>query len=124
MRRFHVHVSVPALEEAIAFYSFLFAAEPVKREANYAKWMLDEPCINFAVSTATKPENVGVDHLGLQVDSRAELESLDDRIRQITAADRQKDVHCCYAVSDKVNLTDPAGISWETFRTTASSPRW
>jgi len=124
MQRFHIHLSVPVLEEAIAFYSGLFAAEPVKREANYAKWMLDEPCINFAVSTATRPENVGVDHLGLQVDNDADFQDLNDRIQRVTAPDRQRAVHCCYAISHKVNIIDPAGLSWEAFRTTGSSSRW
>jgi catechol 2,3-dioxygenase-like lactoylglutathione lyase family enzyme len=116
MKRFHVHVSVSDLDKSIRFYSRLFGAEPSRIEADYAKWMLDDPRINFAISTRHQP--LGVNHLGFQVDSRDEL---GDMQAQLLAADAQmvqeKDQACCYARSDKYWVTDPTGIAWETFHT-------
>jgi len=81
MKRFHIHLSVPVLGQAIDFYSRLFAADPVVKKPNYARWMLDDPRLNFAVSTSTREENTGVDHLGIQVESEHELQELETRMR-------------------------------------------
>jgi len=121
MKRFHIHVSVDDLEKNIRFYSTLFGTQPSRVEAEYAKWMLDDPRINFAISTRRQP--LGVNHLGFQVDSAAELL---DMQAQLTAADArviQEDSQaCCYARSDKYWVTDPTGIAWETFHTLGNIP--
>ena len=121
MKRFHVHVSVPDLAASIRFYSTLFAAEPAVRKDDYAKWMLDDPRVNFAIST--RRGQGGVNHLGFQVDSSAELAGMET---QLLAADRklvaERNADCCYARSDKYWVTDPQGIAWETFHTLDSVP--
>ena len=121
MRRFHVHVHVDDLDRNIAFYSAMFGAEPSRREADYAKWMLEDPRLNFAIST--RGGTPGVDHLGLQTDSEEELIELKARAR---AADMalldEGEVTCCYARSDKYWLTDPQGIAWEQFHTLGNVP--
>ena len=121
MKRFHVNVSVNDLAESIRFYTALFATEPSVRKDDYAKWMLDNPRINFAISRRGYP--VGVNHLGIQVDSGAELTAMRD---QLTRADNsvveQAGIACCYAHSDKHWSTDPSGIAWETFHTLDSIP--
>ena len=121
MKRFHVHVAVPDLAESVRFYSTLFGAEPAVRKDDYAKWMLDDPRVNFAISQ--RGGAPGVNHLGFQVDSGAELEAMHG---QLAAADRsivaEKDVSCCYARSDKYWVTDPAGVAWETFHSLGSVP--
>ena len=121
MRRFHVHVHVEDLDRNIAFYSAMFGAEPARREADYAKWMLDDPRLNFAISTrGSKP---GVDHLGIQVDSAEDLARLKSSAQ---AADMalidEGETSCCYARSDKYWLTDPQGIAWEQFQTLEQIP--
>jgi catechol 2,3-dioxygenase-like lactoylglutathione lyase family enzyme len=112
----HLHVGVDNLDEAVRFYSALFGAAPSKQKPDYAKWMLEDPRLNFAISTRVSTR--GVDHLGLQVDDEAELAELRERIR---AADLQTmdegETVCCYARSDKSWLQDPAGIAWEAYRT-------
>src|SRR5512133_2077112 len=116
MKRFHVHVHVDDLQVSVAFYSKMFAAEPTRIEADYAKWMLDDPRLNFAISArGGKP---GVDHLGLQTDTDEELAELKARAwaADLTLAD-EGETTCCYARSDKHWLVDPQGISWEHFRT-------
>jgi catechol 2,3-dioxygenase-like lactoylglutathione lyase family enzyme len=121
MKRFHVHVSVDNLDESIHFYSTLFAAMPTVQHADYAKWMLEDPRVNFAIST--RGQQHGINHLGFQVDTHDELRSLH---AQLEAADAQLvqeiDQPCCYARSDKYWVTDPAGIAWETFHTLGSIP--
>jgi catechol 2,3-dioxygenase-like lactoylglutathione lyase family enzyme len=121
MKRFHVHVSVENLDESIRFYSTLFAAQPSVRQLDYAKWMLEDPRVNFAISTHRQP--VGVNHLGFQVESDGELHSMH---AQLQAADSQlvqeNEQPCCYARSDKYWVTDPTGIAWETFHTLGSIP--
>ena len=116
MKRFHVHVAVDQLEESVRFYSALFGHEPTITHADYAKWMLEDPCINFAISQrGRKP---GVNHVGFQVETPEELDEL--RARIDAASDtvvEQKDIACCYARSDKHWVTDPSGIAWESFRT-------
>src|SRR6266498_1915294 len=121
MKRFHVHVAVPDLGESILFYSTLFGAEPSVRKDDYAKWMLDDPRVNFAISQ--RGATVGVNHLGFQVDSGEELEALHANLE---AADRaviaETGASCCYAKSDKYWVTDPAGIAWESFHTLGTIP--
>ena len=121
MKRFHVHVHVTDLKASIAFYSQLFAAEPTRAEADYAKWMLEDPRINFAIST--RGDAVGVDHLGFQTDDADELAELKRRAK---AADMalldQGETSCCYARSEKHWVTDPQGIAWEHFHTLDNIP--
>ena len=121
MKRFHVHVHVEDLAKSIAFYSKMFAATPTRQEADYAKWMLDDPRINFAISTrGGKP---GVDHLGFQTDSAEELAELKARA---SAADLalfdEGETTCCYASSEKHWITDPQGVAWEHFHTLGDIP--
>jgi catechol 2,3-dioxygenase-like lactoylglutathione lyase family enzyme len=119
MKRFHVHVAVPDLDESIGFYSTLFGAEPTVRKPDYAKWMLDDPRVNFAISQ--RSSSAGVNHLGVQVESGGELDAAHAQLvaagRRVTA---EKNASCCYAVSDKYWVTDPAGVAWETFHTLES----
>lgn len=121
MKRFHVHIAVPDLAASIRFYSTLFGVEPAVRKDDYAKWMLDEPRVNFAISQ--RGGATGVNHLGFQVDSGEELEALHARLE---AADRavvaEPGANCCYARSDKYWVTDPAGIAWESFHTLGTIP--
>ena len=126
MKRFHVHVAVADLDRSIGFYSTLFGAGPTVRKPDYAKWMLDDPRINFAVSQrapTASGSQPGVDHLGLQVDSDEELTAMRD---QLERADRsiveEADASCCYAKSDKYWITDPQGIAWETFHSLGAIP--
>jgi lactoylglutathione lyase len=121
MKRFHVHAHVENLAQSIAFYSQLFGTEPTRVEGDYAKWMLDDPRINFAISTwGDKP---GVDHLGFQTDSEEELAELKERARAADLALLDEgETTCCYARSDKYWLTDPQGIAWEQFRTLGNIP--
>ena len=120
MKRLHVHVSVDDLAQSVRFYSTLFATEPAVTKADYAKWMLDDPRVNFAIST--RSGGAGLDHLGIQVETQGELEEVYGRLRQ---ADRpvveQSATTCCYAQSEKSWITDPQGVSWETFLTTGES---
>jgi catechol 2,3-dioxygenase-like lactoylglutathione lyase family enzyme len=114
MKRFHVHVTVEDLDQSIRFYSTLFAIEPTIVKSDYAKWMLEDPRVNFAISDRSK--TTGVDHLGLQVDSPEELKEIGDRL---DAAGRdvydRGEAHCCYAHSHKAWVRDPEGLAWETF---------
>lgn len=121
MKRFHVHVSVASLPEGIAFYSKMFGSAPSESKPDYAKWMLDDPRLNFAISRRGAP--AGVDHLGFQVDSDAELAELRAQLAAagIDALD-QKGAACCYARSDKHWVQDPSGIAWETFHSLDSIP--
>ena len=121
MKRFHVHAHVEDLQASIAFYSKLFAAEPARVESDYAKWMLEDPRLNFAIST--RGGRPGVDHLGFQTDTEEELAQLKARAQ---AADMalldEGETSCCYARSEKHWVTDPQGIAWEHFHTLASIP--
>jgi catechol 2,3-dioxygenase-like lactoylglutathione lyase family enzyme len=121
MKRFHVHVAVPNLRAGIHFYSTLFGAEPSVRKDDYAKWMLDEPRLNFAISQ--RGAATGINHLGIQVDSDDELEALHANLEAADASVvAEKGANCCYARSDKYWITDPAGIAWESFHTLGSIP--
>lgn len=120
MKRLHVHVSVDDLDRSIGFYATLFGTEPSVRQDDYAKWMLDDPRVNFAISTRSRA--TGIDHLGIQVDSRDELSDLAGRLKAAGAVTvDQADASCCYAQSDKSWVKDPSGVSWETFFTFGSA---
>ena len=121
MKRFHVHVAVPDLEKSIRFYSTVFGAQPSVVKPDYAKWMLDDPRVNFAISQ--RGGAAGVNHLGFQVEDAGELSQMHSRLAAAdTGVVEEKDVSCCYARSDKYWVTDPAGIAWESFRSLASVP--
>ncbi|MEK8052673.1 ArsI/CadI family heavy metal resistance metalloenzyme [Ideonella sp. DXS22W] len=121
MKRFHVHTHVRDLQASIAFYSKLFAAEPTRVEADYAKWMLDDPRINFAIST--RGAAPGIDHVGFQTDTEAELAELKARAEAADMAMLDEgQTTCCYARSDKHWIVDPAGVPWEHFHTLADIP--
>jgi catechol 2,3-dioxygenase-like lactoylglutathione lyase family enzyme len=121
MKRFHVHVSVEKLEESIRFYSSLFGTAPTVVQPDYAKWMLEDPRVHFAISQ--RGRQPGVNHLGLQVEDDDELQAMRG---QLEAADaglfEQTHAACCYAFSDKYWVTDPQGVAWETFHTLDSVP--
>ena len=121
MKRFHVHVSVDDLDANVRFYSTVFGMPPTILKPDYAKWMVDEPRVNFAISR--RGVTIGIDHLGVQVDSDTELLGLRERVAaaEIQALDQPKS-DCCYARSDKYWTTDPQGIAWETFHTLDSIP--
>jgi len=122
MKRFHVHLGVNDLERSIGFYSNLFGAEPAVRKDDYAKWMLDDPRINFAISR--RGNAVGVNHLGLQVESDDELKAVRGQFAaaDATATVDEPGAHCCYAKSDKHWVTDPQGVAWEAFHTLGAIP--
>lgn len=116
MKRLHVHVGVEDLGKSVLFYSTLFGSEPTIRKPDYAKWMLDDPMVNFAISA--RGTNPGLDHLGIQVDSNGELQNLAGRLK--AAGENTKDQEaatCCYAASNKSWVNDPNGLRWETFFT-------
>jgi hypothetical protein len=120
MKRLHVHVSVENIPHAIGFYSALFAAQPSVVKPDYAKWMLDDPRVNFAIST--RGRDPGLDHLGIQVENSDELQEVYARLRQAGGnIIEQGQTACCYAKSEKSWIEDPAGIAWETFHTTGES---
>lgn len=121
MKRFHIHTHVEDLQASIAFYSKLFAARPTRVEADYAKWMLEDPRINFAIST--RGSRTGLDHLGFQCDTEEELAELKARAQAADLALQDEGATtCCYARSDKHWVTDPQGIAWEHFRTLGTIP--
>jgi lactoylglutathione lyase len=121
MKRFHVHVHVADLPASIAFYSRLFGAEPARVEDDYAKWMLEDPRLNFAIST--RGAQPGVDHLGFQAEDAAELEALKARARAADAALLDEgETACCYARSEKHWVVDPQGLAWEQFHTLGDIP--
>jgi len=121
MKRFHVHVAVGDLQTSIQFYSAMFGSNPSVVKPDYAKWMLDDPRINFAISQ--RSETVGINHLGFQADTEDELEAIHANLQQAESAIvAEKGIHCCYAKSDKYWVTDPQGIAWESFRSLGSVP--
>ncbi|MBP6095498.1 MAG: glyoxalase/bleomycin resistance/dioxygenase family protein [Methyloversatilis sp.] len=121
MKRFHVHLHVDDLAKSIAFYTALFSSKPARSEADYAKWMLQDPPVNFAIST--RGTHAGIDHLGIQTDDPAELAAMKARAE---AADMalldEGETTCCYARSEKHWVTDPQGIAWEHFHTLGNIP--
>jgi catechol-2,3-dioxygenase len=121
MKRIHLHISVENLTQSIAFYNHLFGAKPTVEKADYAKWMLDNPLVNFAISQ--RGAKVGIDHIGIQVETEAELAELKNRIDEAQmSVVSQEGATCCYAKSDKHWVQDPSGIAWETYHTLDSSP--
>jgi catechol 2,3-dioxygenase-like lactoylglutathione lyase family enzyme len=117
MKRLHVHVAVDDLERSIGFYSTLFSTQPSLLKDDYAKWMLDDPRVNFAISTRAGRAD-GVDHLGIQVETDGELRELAGRLKAAGETTRdQESTTCCYAQSNKAWVNDPSGIRWETFFT-------
>jgi len=116
MKRFHVHVNVDRLDDSIRFYTTLFGAEPSTVKSDYAKWMLDDPRVNFAISQRGRP--AGVDHLGVQAENATELTDIGERLQAADAvALTEQGTTCCYARSDKFWAEDPQGVRWETFHT-------
>jgi hypothetical protein len=123
MKRLHVHVAVDDLTHSIGFYSALFASQPSVIKTDYAKWMLDDPRVNFAIST--RGRQAGLDHLGIQVENGDELKEIYARLRKAGGnIIEQGQTACCYAKSEKSWIDDPAGISWETFLTTGESTNY
>ncbi|PLK25664.1 ArsI/CadI family heavy metal resistance metalloenzyme [Novosphingobium sp. TH158] len=121
MKRFHVHVGVADLDSSIAFYSGLFGAQPTVTKADYAKWMLDDPRINFAISRKCGAAK-GIEHLGLQVDDAGELAEVYGRLKTAGGPVMEEGATtCCYARSEKSWIADPDGVVWEAFHTTGDS---
>ncbi len=123
MKRFHVHVAVEELTRSVDFYAVLFGAQPVVRKDDYAKWMLDDPKVNFAISS--RGRTAGVEHLGIQVDGGDELSELAGRLKSAGETTRdQVATTCCFAKSDKAWVNDPSGVRWETFFTFGEATRY
>lgn len=121
MKRFHVHVAVNDLDKSIAFYSAVFGEKPSIVKPDYAKWMLEDPRVNFAISN--RGQTPGVNHLGIQAEDNAELEAIHANLQEAdTAVLPEKAAQCCYAKSDKYWVTDPQGIAWESFYSLGSIP--
>jgi catechol 2,3-dioxygenase-like lactoylglutathione lyase family enzyme len=121
MKRFHVHVAVKELQESIRFYSAIFGSGPTVVKPDYAKWMLEDPRINFAISQ--RSQTLGVNHLGLQAETEDELEAIHSSLQHAEGSIvAENGVHCCYARSDKYWITDPQGVAWESFRSLGSVP--
>jgi catechol 2,3-dioxygenase-like lactoylglutathione lyase family enzyme len=121
MKRLHVHIAVDDLDANIRFYSALFQAEPTVRHGDYAKWMLDDPRVNFAISARSR--KVGLDHLGIQVESGEELEAVNQGLVDAALpSEAQAQAACCYARSDKYWTVDPQGIAWEAFHSLEAIP--
>jgi catechol 2,3-dioxygenase-like lactoylglutathione lyase family enzyme len=120
MKRLHVHVAVANLEASVGFYSALFGSQPTKQKADYAKWMLDDPRVNFAISArGAKP---GLDHLGIQTESPEELNALREQVKRAEfGVTDEGETMCCYAQSDKTWIQDPTGIAWEAYHTMADA---
>jgi hypothetical protein len=117
MNRFHVHVRVDDVEKSIPFYATLFGTPPAVAKSDYAKWMLGDPRVNFAISSRAEGAS-GIDHLGIQVETDGELRNLADRLKSAGEITRDEEaVTCCYAKGNKSWINDPAGVRWETFFT-------
>lgn len=126
MKRFHVHVAVADLPASIRYYSALFAAEPTTVKSDYAKWALEDPRVNFAISSlGAAPNKLGVDHLGIQVETSGELVEMQARLERASVPiEEQNNTTCCYAKSDKYWSTDPQGVAWESFHTLDDAPTY
>ncbi len=121
MKRFHVHISVDNLAESVKFYSGMFASEPTELKPDYAKWKLEDPRINFAISR--RGAKAGLDHIGIQVEDENELAEMQARLAALQPGiEMEEGTTCCYAKSDKYWVKDPTGIAWETFHTLESIP--
>lgn len=120
MKRFHVHVAVENLDASVRFYSNLFGAPPTVQKSDYAKWMLDEPRVNFAISA--RGAQPGIEHVGIQVENTSELQDMYARLQRADRPVREEGATtCCYAQSEKSWIEDPQGVKWETFLTTGES---
>lgn len=116
MKRMHIHLGVKNIDESVKFYKALFGVEPTKLKPDYAKWMLEDPRINFAISTRTG--TVGVDHMGLQVDDSSELNALRAQMSVANISTHSEgETTCCYAKSEKSWVEDPNGVAWEAYHT-------
>lgn len=121
MKRLHVNIKVADLDKSVAFYQALFAAEPTVKKEDYAKWMLDDPRVNFAITLAGEG-NTGIEHLGIQAESQDELQELYQRVDQAEGKLRSEgETVCCYAKSTKGWVKDPAQVEWEMFYTFGES---
>lgn len=123
MKRLHVHMKVADLDRAIGFYSTLFASAPTMVKLDYAKWMLEDPCVNFAISTGPEAgAAAGLSHLGIQVESADELQEVYGRLKEAEGPVLEEGMTtCCYARSEKSWIADPAGVKWEAFHTVGQS---
>lgn len=120
MKRLHVHINVTDLDQAVGFYSTLFAAKPTLVKGDYAKWMLDDPLVNFAISSRGQTE--GLSHLGIEVETPAELDDVYDRLEDAGGPTvKEGATTCCYHKSVKSWINDPANVAWETFMTTGEN---
>lgn len=121
MKRLHVNLAVSDLDASIRFYNSLFDAQPSVQKQDYAKWMLEDPRVNFAISTRSADK--GLDHLGIQVEDKDELNEVYARLKKAGApVIEQGETTCCYALSEKSWISDPEGLSWETFLSIGESP--
>ncbi|WP_031433221.1 ArsI/CadI family heavy metal resistance metalloenzyme [Methylomarinum vadi] len=121
MKRLHIHLAVEDLEQNIDFYSTLFGCRPTVQHEDYAKWMLDDPRVNFAISNRSK--RLGLDHLGIQAENEEELHAIKHQLDATQAPiEEQNGAACCYARSDKYWITDPQGIAWESFHSLSEIP--
>ena len=120
MKRFHIHVGVKNINESVQFYSTLFGQKPTKLKDDYAKWMLEDPRLNFAIST--KSNEVGVNHLGIQVENPSELEEITARLKNADLGVYDEgETTCCYAESNKAWVSDPSGLPWEAYQNMADA---
>ena len=121
MKRLHVHLAVEDLQKNIEFYSTMFGTKPTVQHEDYAKWMLDDPRVNFAISN--RSEQLGLDHLGIQAENDQELQDIKQCLDNTQSSiETQEATSCCYAESDKHWVTDPQGIAWESFHSLKSIP--
>ncbi len=121
MKRMHLHVAIDNIPQSIQFYSALFGAAPTVEKPDYAKWMLESPHVNFAISS--RGAKAGLDHIGIQVETEEELDEIRTRLEQAEMSLlTQEGTTCCYARSDKHWVQDPSGIAWESYRTLESAP--
>ncbi len=120
MKRFHIHVGVSDLEKSVQFYSTLFGQKPTKLKEDYAKWMLEDPRLNFAISTRAADQ--GVDHLGIQVENASELTDITERLKKADLGVYDEgETTCCYAESSKAWVKDPSGLAWEAYQNMADA---
>lgn len=120
MKRFHIHVGVKDLKQSVQFYSTLFGAQPTKLKEDYAKWMLEDPKLNFAIST--RVGGTGVDHLGIQVENPSELTEISERLKNADlGVHSEGETTCCYAKSNKAWVEDPSGVAWEAYQNMADA---
>lgn len=121
MSRIHIHIAVGSIDDNVNFYSALFGAQPEMVKSDYVKWSLENPAVNFSISS--RGAKTGIDHIGIQAESETEQLDIESRLKQAAIAGfQQTGTHCCYSKSDKYWVTDPQGVPWETFHTLESIP--